>query len=265
MRPDTARALLATGEQHSTGKTHVGVLVPWGNMVVEEELPCAGVETAVFHYARLVPARRYRNADDFLGEIAAAVPSALEQFARLPLAGVLVACTSVGFLAPEAYADTPVVDAFAAILDALARLDAHRILLATPYPLAHTAKQAAAFAAAGVHVCAHASLDLGLLDDFAGVTTDRIMTLVDGISSQALTDADAVVLSCTAWPTRVATKVLEDRLGKPVLSSNLALAISAAGMARPRRINDDRSGNAHRLSAVGEVHRPDSAARRRAT
>jgi maleate isomerase len=264
MRPDLATARLLS-RQLPTTKTHVGILVPWGNMIVEDELPRTGLDTVVFHYARLVPARRYRDSADFLAEIAAAVPPTLGQFARLPLAGVLVACTSVGFLTPEAYADNPVVDAFTAILDALTQLDAKRIVLATPYPIAHTAKQAAAFAAAGVQVCGHASLDLGLLDDFAGVTTDRVAALVDGIGSGRLAEADAVVLSCTAWPTLAAITTQEDHLGKPVLSSNLALAISAAGMGQPRRINDDRSGHAHQHPAAGELHRPGRTAQRRAT
>lgn len=263
MRPDLAAARLLS--RLPAGKTHVGVLVPWGNMIVEDELPRVGLETVVFHYARLVPARRYRDSGDFLAEIAAAVPSTLGQFARLRLAGVLVACTSVGFLSPEAYADSPVVDAFTAILDALTQLDAERIVLATPYPIAHTAKQAAAFAAAGVQVCGHASLDLGLLDDFAGITPDRIAALVDGIGAGQLAEADAVVLSCTAWPTLAAITTLEDHLGKPVLSSNLALAISAAGMGRPRRINDDRSGITHQRPPAGQLHRPGRPAQRRPT
>jgi hypothetical protein len=102
-------------------------------------------------------------------------------------------------------------------------------VLATPYPIAHTARQDAALAA-GVQLCGHAGLDLGLPDDFAGVTTDRIAVLVDGIGVRQFAEPDAVVLSCTAWPTLAAITMLEDHLGKPVLSSNLALAISAAGM-----------------------------------
>jgi hypothetical protein len=108
-------ATLRSAHAHLLKPAHVGVLVPWGNTMVETELPRLGLGHVVFHYARLVPAHRYRDADDFLAEIAAAVPDTLQQFARLTLAGTLVACTSTGFLNPDAYQNTAVVDAFDAL------------------------------------------------------------------------------------------------------------------------------------------------------
>jgi maleate isomerase len=36
--------------------------------------------------------------------------------------------------------------------------------------------------------------------------------------------AEAIVLSCTGWPTFGPIRALRRRLGKPVISSNLALA-----------------------------------------
>jgi maleate isomerase len=222
-------ALTALADDHArlTGVAHVGVLVPWANTIVEAELPRMGLDQVVFHYARLVPARRYRDADDFLAEIAAAVPGAVSQFARLSLSGVLVGCTSVGFMTPEAYAGTLVVDAFEAIMCGLRQLDASRVVLATPYPKRHTAQETETLVARGVQVSDHASLDLGLLDDFGAVTPARIRALVGELQPQALAEADALVLSCTAWPTLAAIVQLEDELGIPVLSSNLALAWQA--------------------------------------
>ncbi|MBG0568725.1 aspartate racemase/maleate isomerase family protein [Actinoplanes aureus] len=225
-------ALLNDTHTRLRGPAHVGVLVPWGNTIVETELPRLGLDRVVYHYARLVPARRYRDPDDFLAEIAAAVPATLHQFARLSLAGTLVACTSTGFLTPEAYQDTAVVDAFGALQTLLHDVKASTIILATPYPTRHTQIQAARLQEQGFHVIAHASLDLGLLDDFTAVTPDRIAGLVHGIDAERRSRADAVVLSCTAWPTIDATALLQHELGIPVVSSNLALAYSAVRLAR---------------------------------
>jgi maleate isomerase len=227
-----AIALLNDTHTRLHDPAHVGVLVPWGNTIVETELPRLGMDRVVFHYARLVPAHRYRDADDFLAEIAAAVPATLQQFARLTLAGTLVACTSTGFLNPEAYQETAVVDAFTALQTVLHDLNASTIILATPYPARHTQIQATRLQERGFDVVANASLDLGLLDDFTAVTPDRIAGLVRSIDAERRSRADAVVLSCTAWPTIDATALLQHELGIPVVSSNLALAYSAVRLAR---------------------------------
>lgn len=225
-------ALLDATHAGLRGLAHVGVLVPWGNTIVETELPRLGLDRVVFHYARLVPARRYRDADDFLAEIATAVPGTLQQFDRLTLAGTLVACTSTGFLTPEAYQDTAVVDAFDALQALLRDLNASTIILATPYPSRHTEIQAAHLRQAGFDIAGHASLDLALLDDFTAVTPRRIAELVHSIDAEHRSRADAVVLSCTAWPTIDAAALLQHELGIPVVSSNLALAYSAVRFAR---------------------------------
>lgn len=234
MRPESALAALAVDHASLVGATHVGVLVPWANMIVESELPRLGLERIVFHYSRLVPARRYRAPDEFLRELAAAVPAALGQLARLPLAGTLLACTSVGFTAPAPYAGIAVTSAFDAILSALRRLGADRVVLVTPYPVAWTVREADALAARGVTVLGHASLDLDLLDDYTAVRPGQVNELVDQVGPEALARAQALVLSCTAWPTHGVIGDLEDTLGIPVVSSNLALGIQAVqvGLAR---------------------------------
>jgi maleate isomerase len=233
--PNSAIRALADDHAHLTTTAHIGVLVPWANTIVETELARMGLDRIVFHYARLVPERRYRDADAFLGEIAAAVPGALGQFARLSqlgtLAGALVGCTSVGFTTPQVYADSPVVDAFESIVSTLARVGTARIVLAAPYPKHHTAQEAETLTARGVTVLDHASLDLGLLDDFTAATPAHIRALVNTVEPQALADAEAVVLSCTAWPTLDAIGELEDAFGIPVISSNLALAMRAVRIA----------------------------------
>jgi maleate isomerase len=225
-------ATLRSAHDHLLTPAHVGVLVPWGNTMVETELPRLGLGHVVFHYARLVPAHRYRDADDFLAEIAAAVPDTLQQFARLTLAGTLVACTSTGFLNPEAYQSTAVVDAFDALQILLRDLGASTIVLATPYPARHTQIQATRLQEAGFDVAGNASLDLALLDDFTAVAPERITDLVHSIDVRQRTRADAVVLSCTAWPTIDAIALVQQELGVPVVSSNLALAYSAVRFAR---------------------------------
>jgi maleate isomerase len=102
-------------------------------------------------------------------------------------------------------------------------------VLLTPYPDAMTRHEVEAFNAAGFGVTAAASL--GLVDEWASVSADEIRALVDRVEPAALRDADAVVLSCTGWRTLHLIPELESALGRPVLSSVLALATHAVTLA----------------------------------
>lgn len=209
------------------GLRHIGVLIPWANTVVEAELPRLGLSHIVWHYARLVPDNQGTALDDsFLQGLIRAVPGALHRLSRLPLAAVLLACTSAGFSYPR---DVPVVSAFDALLSGLRRLGARRVLLLTPYPDHLAEREAKALEARGHTVVGHASL--GWKDGFADVTSDQILVLLERFTRATLEDADALVLSCTAWPTLDVIEAIEARTDRPVISSNLALAIAATSQA----------------------------------
>ncbi len=232
MRPESSLALLRREHDRIDRDIHVGVLVPWVNTVVETELPRLGLERVIFHYARLVPASATTALDEaFLSGLLAAVPDALSQLERLPLAAVLVACTSAGFAVREVH-PVGVATAFEALAATLTRRGVERIALATPYPSAVTDREVEAFARRGIAVTASASLDLD--DGYAMVTAGDIRSLLDLVDLATLTQADALVLSCTGWPTLSLVPELEATLGLPVFSSNLAVAMHAIHVAHAR-------------------------------
>jgi maleate isomerase len=230
MRSDSALGWLADARAASGPVRHVGVLVPWANTVVEEELPAYARGSAVFHYARLVPADGSTAlGEGFLRGLRDAVPAALAQLERIALDAVVMACTSAGFTAPG---QPLVASSFDALCTVLSRHGVARIALATPYPHPTTDCEADAFAAAGIKVAGRASLALD--DDYARVTPGEIKRLLDQIDPDAFADADALVLSCTGWSTRAQIDECEQALGIPVLSSNLATAIYALTAAGER-------------------------------
>ncbi|MEV4580279.1 aspartate/glutamate racemase family protein [Nonomuraea jabiensis] len=228
---------LQQASDHRRPVSHVGVLVPWANTVVETELPEWGRGLAVWHYARLAPAHGGTTLDgDFLSGLIEAVPEALHQLSRLSLDQVYLACTSAAFTHLDRLAEVTagsqvrVVSAFEAILAQLQKRGARRIALVTPYPSEVTEVEVIQFAERGVLVTGSASL--GLADGYAEVTLNQQAALVDQLGKEAVRQADAIVLSCTGWPTKAAITMLRRRLRRLVTSSNAAIALHALGSAR---------------------------------
>jgi len=197
--------------------------------VVEAELHRWTGDAVVWHYTRLVPSSRVTALDaGFLTGLLDAVPAALTQLSALPLRQVHLACTSAAFIYPElarSAATQPqvtVVSAFDAITAVLSEHGASHVVLLAPYPQEVTEAEARMFGQSGVTVTGCASL--GLDDGYGGVSRDQIEELIGKVSHEAMGKAEAIVLSCTGWPTFGSIRALRKCLGKPVISSNLAMA-----------------------------------------
>ena len=211
---------------------HAGVLVPWANSVVEAELPRWAGSSVVWHYARLVPSSRVTALDEeFLAGLLAAAPAALGELAALPISRVYLACTSAAFMLPDqaaaalAGAQVPVITAFDSITAVLRQRGVDRIALLTPYPPRICQAEAEIFHTCGITVTARASLDLR--DGYAAIDTGQIQALARQVSTGAMEEAQAIVLSCTGWPTFGLVAGLRRQFGKDVISSNLAIVAHA--------------------------------------
>lgn len=115
---------------------------------------------------------------------------------------------------------TPCVTPSSAAFDAFAALGVSRVSLLTPYSPEVTDEMAQYFASHGPAVANAACF---------GLTDDREMARIseDSIIEAALTacdeDAEALFLSCTALRAATCVERIEQRLGKPVVSSNQAM------------------------------------------
>jgi maleate isomerase len=216
---------------------HAGVLVPWANSVVEAELPRWALGKAVWHYSRLVPPSRATALDEgFLTGLLDAVPAALGQLAALRLRAVYLACTSAAFMLPRHVRDAmsgnsvQTVTAFDALVATLQDRGASRIVLLTPYPHTVTETEAVMFGNAGITVIDYASL--GMDDGYADIGPEQVGALAGRISDGAARETQAIVLSCTGWPTYGNVSALQRRFGRPVISSNLAIVTHALHLGR---------------------------------
>jgi maleate isomerase len=108
-----------------------------------------------------------------------------------------------------------------ALIAALAALKAKRIVMVSPYKQHINDSEVAFFAQYGIQVLAELGLGLPDAQTMSAVTPeewyDRTMAL-------ARDDADAYFLSCTNIRAIPAIQRLEDDLGKPVITSNQAMA-----------------------------------------
>jgi maleate isomerase len=154
--------------------------------------------------------------------------------AALPLSRAYLACTSAAFMYPELTGQAGssvtvggprLMSAFGALTAVLSELPAASITLLTPYPPDVTDAEAAMFAADGLTVTARACL--GLEDGYGSVTHRQIMALLRNIGLASVREADAIVLSCTGWPTLDLIPELRRLLGRPVISSNMAIGLHA--------------------------------------
>ena len=167
-----------------------------------------------------------------------------------PLKAICYSCTAASVvIGDEAIAASiqagagavPVVTPTGAARMAFEALGVRRIAILTPYTVATTEPMAAYFASHGLDVTtAHC---LGLEDDreMARVSDQTIVKAAMAVDTP---DAEALFLSCTGLPAINVIAELEQRTGKPVVTSNQA---SAWAMARIGGLKDHRPAEFGRL------------------
>jgi len=115
-----------------------------------------------------------------------------------------------------------------AALAAMRALNVTKLSLLTPYPAAASLKVATYFDHKGVHIVSHHCLGISHDGDIARVHREA---LIEAAVNACHPEAEAIFLSCTALPAVAVIPDLEDRLGRPVISSNQASAWMALRLA----------------------------------
>jgi maleate cis-trans isomerase len=121
-----------------------------------------------------------------------------------------------------------VVTAFGSVVEALRRLEVRRLALGTPYSPKATLQGKAHLEAHGFEVVNFANLPN--VTNIYGETAERAYRLARMVDRE---DAEAVFLSGTGMPTLPVLQLLEQDLGKPVISSASAImwhALRVAGV-----------------------------------
>ena len=206
----------------------VGLLVPSSNTVMEPDLVGGLGSAATVHTARMLlrdvtPEAEWRMLDEHT------LPAA-EALATLGPDVTVFGCTSAGALRGQAadaalterirhITGAPTVSVIQAVRDALRRLGARRIAVATPYTDALTARVVASLDDLGEIV---AVANLGLVDNRAIGDTppERVAEFVVGRLGGV--GADAIFISCTNFRAAEVIDQVAAAVGVPVTTSNAA-------------------------------------------
>lgn len=206
-------------------KTQVGLLIPWVNTAMEEEIPYLVHPDIGLHWVRLKPKKMPRDGHDtsYLESMIASIPEALSRFEGLIFDIIVLGCTSASFYSDlnKIYrGNSRFVTAFDAIIFQLKKLKAHKILLFAPYDATSLQREKELLERHGFSVLE--SVMLTYKYEIRYISAEYIYSTI----IRHYLECDAVLLSCTALYTLDVIKKIENYHPSlaPVISSNLAIA-----------------------------------------
>ncbi|HEX3952458.1 MAG TPA: aspartate/glutamate racemase family protein [Stellaceae bacterium] len=226
-------------------RARLGFMVPPGNPTIEPELIALTPPGVSVHFNRMV-ARGVTGSLDGQEErnrmMFESLDECIEMLAQVKPDIAVLAHTATSYtLGREREAELlarltaktgiPVVSAYACVVAALERLGVRRLALGAPYSAQTTAQGRAHLESFGYTVVRSDNLkDIANIYDCTAEDAYRLARSVD------VPEAQAVFLSGTGMPTLPVLEMLEQDLGKPVLSSNAALmwhALRSCGVRQP--------------------------------
>jgi len=213
-------------------RARLGFLIPPGNPTVEPEMAAMAPPGVTVHFSRLVTREtggghhgqeeRTRSQVEHIGESArllAMVKPKVIMLAHTATSYALGRAAELELLERlQARYATVFATAFGSVAAALAMLGARRIALGTPYSEEITLKGKAHLEACGFEVVSHGRLEN--VTDIYAETPQRAYQLGRAVDKP---NAQAVFLSGTGMPTIEILEMLEQDLGKPVISAASAM------------------------------------------
>jgi len=138
----------------------------------------------------------------------------------------------------EREAGVPAVATAPSVVEALRFLGARRVSVATPYPDWNNQRLRAYLEAQGFEVLNVDGEPKAAAAGNQGINDQSPESVVEFAARACRPEADALLCSCTAWRSVEAADALEQRTGKPVVTSNQATiwtALRALGITKPVR------------------------------
>jgi len=224
----------------------VGALVPAGNVTFEPDLWHALIDRATVHSHRVISRGKYQTeCAEAMAEVNAAAVEGINILKRINSDVITYGFTTASFFEGSCgtkalrqrmvdQSACPVVLPSLAILDALESLGARRLSVVTPYPVWNTEVLRGFLEGAGFEITNFAG-DERPDPHTSPLWNQSPRSAFERVLENARTDADVVLLPCTAWRTFEIAKDLQTQLGIPVVTANQATSWS---ISRTLRLSD---------------------------
>jgi maleate isomerase len=242
----------------------VGLIVPSSNTVMEVDFyrrlpPDTTLHTARMYLVETTPEGEEAMLDDHL-------PAAIRDLASARPDVVVFGCTSAGALRGNAYeaelieriaseTGAEAVSVAASVREAIRRRGARRVGVVTPYVDSLNEKIRTSLEDDGLEVAAIHGLGIDENFEIAAVDGPAIADFAVRCFGDR-DDIDLLFASCTNFHALDAVEAIEQRLGVPAMTSNLAAleaVVSAIG-ANPAAVDDYRGGKLGALNFLkGQV------------
>ncbi len=217
--------------------TRIGLIVPSTNTTCEADFQMAAPPHVTIH------GQRMWITNDAAGEAGmermnAEIESGARYLATAKVALIAYGCTTGSFykgpgwdaemlVALEREGGVPAVATSPSVVQALQSYGAKKISVASPYPAWNNTKLRAYLEAVGFEVLNVEGDPLAAKTGNQGINDQDPARVVEFAASICDPEADALFCSCTAWRSMEAAEALEQRTGKPVVTSNQAMVWAA--------------------------------------
>ncbi|QKJ88408.1 maleate isomerase [Paramixta manurensis] len=221
-------------------RARLGFLVPPGNPTVEPEMQALAPQGVSLHFTRMTasgPAGTHEGQEERNRSQIDSIESCSALLAMVSPQVIVMAHTATSYTlgsAAEAalvarieqLSGTRFITAFGSVLAALEHLNVRRIAYATPYNEVTTLQGKRHLEEQGIEVVSYGQL--ANVRNIYEENDERAYAIARAVDRP---DADAVFLSGVGMPTLDALQVLENDLGKPVISAASAMMWNALRVA----------------------------------
>ena len=206
-------------------RCRLGVMVPSSNVTMEYELYKMAPEGVTIHFTRIP---QTEDTEEQLVAMINYVPQAAQLLAHARVDAIAFGCTSGSFIKGTGYdreiikrieenTGVPATTTTTAVLEALKLMEMRKISVGAPYTDPIMQKLKKLLEDNGFKVIKMKGL--GLIKGEGDLPLDVTYKLAREIDSP---ESDGIFISCTDFKTVEILEILEEDLGKPVVSSNQA-------------------------------------------
>ena len=214
-------------------RKRVGVMIPSTNTSCEADFRLAAPADFTIHGQRLWRNNAEKTGPDSLDRMNSEIESGARYLATANVDVIAYGCTTGSFYrgagwdaemieVMEREAGVPAIATSPAVVEALRLYGAEKISVASPYPDWNNQKLRPYLEAAGFEVLNVEGEPWASTAGPQGINDQDPEVIVEFAAGVCRAEADVLFCSCTAWRAMEAAEALEERTGKPVITSNQA-------------------------------------------